>query len=101
MTIKLENAALLRRIQDVLVDQKHFADGVCLTGLNVKWRPSEVSVNGAFLDAISLINQAIGIFDKQEDFPPDQWGAMQQLYMARALLGGVYESIYNMKFVEQ
>jgi hypothetical protein len=101
MTMKPDNAAFLRKLDNIVVDQKQFADGIYLTGLNAKWRPANMSVEDAFLDATSLLNQAIGVFDKQDDFPFDQWGAMQQLYMARALLIAAHESLSGMAFVER
>jgi hypothetical protein len=95
MNMKPHETALLDSIGDILVDEKHFANGVCLTGLNTKWGPVQMSVEDAFEDATALINQAIGVFDQQDDFPLDQWGAMQQLYMVRALLGAVHSTLLD------
>ncbi|WP_233842189.1 hypothetical protein [Dyella sp. 2HG41-7] len=99
--MKPDNVAFLRKLSQVMLDQKHFGDGVYLTGLNSKWRPAEMSVEDALEDSMALLNQAIGVFDKQEEFPLDQWGAMQQLYMVRALLVASYESLHHMALVER
>lgn len=101
MTMKPDNAAFLRKIDDVMVDQKYFAEGVCLTGLKTVWRPVELNIDDALSDASALLNQAIAVFDKQDDFPLEQWGAMQQLYMARALLIAAHEAVESMVFVKR
>jgi len=101
MTMKPDNAAFLRHMKDVMVDQKRFSDGVYLAGLNTKWRPVEMSLEDAFEDITALLGQAIGVFDKYEDLTCDQWGAMQQLYMARALLDAAHSSLLRMALVDR
>jgi hypothetical protein len=101
MNMKPDNAAFARRIHDVMVDQKHLPESVCLPGLNACWRPIEMSVKAAFDDIAILLGEALGTFDHYNDLTNDQWGAVQQLNMAKALLTAVHETLHTMAFIEQ
>jgi len=100
MTIKPESAAFLRSIREVMVDQKHFVDGVTLTGLSASWRPVDLTIDAAFSDACALLSQAISAFDQDDNLSQVQWSALQQLCMAKALVSAGYRSLFRMALVE-
>lgn len=96
MTMKPDSAAFLRNLDDVMVDQKYLPQQVAMPGLNSAWRPLDISVGNALSDIDSLLEQAIGTFDHSNDFTQEQWGALQQLNMAHALLGAVHRMLDSM-----
>ncbi|MEW9624698.1 hypothetical protein [Rhodanobacter geophilus] len=67
-------------------------EAACLPGLGVNWSHHPASVDQVYSSICCLLEQASESFQHDEDLDQVQWGAVQQLAMARALFNSLRDA---------